>query len=164
MVHRRGLGGRRGPQRRLDRETPTKETRIYVGIKFWEAELIENRLSQKVIGCSIEVHRQLGPGLLESVYEEALCHEMELIGLNVCRQKSVKIKYKGRELATPLRLDLFVEEKLIIENKAKLEITAIDKQQLLTYLKLTDTRLGLIINFNVQRLVDGICRVINSSE
>lgn len=125
--------------------------------------MIENEILRRVIGCAIEVHRQLGPGLLESIYEEALCYELELAGLNVDRQKSVRIGYKGKELATPLRLDMFVEQKLIVDNKAKIEIVPVD-QQLLTYLKLTNTRLGLIINFNVLRLVDGISRVVNSLE
>ncbi len=124
----------------------------------------ENEITEKVIGCAIEVHRQLGPGLLESVYEEALCYELSEIGLSFKRQQQVPIKYKGALLATPLRLDLLVEEKVIIDNKAKSELTPIDKQQLLTYLRLCDVRLGLIINFNVPRLVDGICRVANKLE
>lgn len=94
----------------------------------------ENEISERIIGCAIEVHRQLGPGLLESVYEEAFCYELSKAGLNFERQQSVPIKYKHIKLATPLRLDLIVEAKVIIDNKSKTEITAIDKQQLLTYL------------------------------
>jgi len=122
----------------------------------------ENELSGKVIGCAIEVHRQLGPGLLESVYEEALCYELAQAGLRFLRQQSVPIKYKKVLLATPLRLDLIVEEKVIVDNKAKTEITPIDKQQLLTYLRLRDVRLGLLINFNVPTLVDGVHRIANN--
>ncbi len=121
----------------------------------------ENEISKKVIGCAIEVHRQLGPGLLESVYEEALCYELSRESLKFERQQSVPIKYKAVLLATPLRLDLIVEDKVIVDNKAKSPVTPIDKQQLLTYLRLRDVRLGLLINFNVPKLVDGVSRVVN---
>ena len=121
----------------------------------------ENEISEAIIGCAIEVHRQLGPGLLESVYEEALCYELSKAGLKFERQQSIPIKYKEIKLATPLRLDLIVEEKVIIDNKSKFEITPIDKQQLLTYLKLCEVKLGLLINFNVTKLVDGVVRVAN---
>ncbi len=121
----------------------------------------ENEISEKVIGCAIEVHRQLGPGLLDSVYEEALCYELSKAGLQFERQQSVPIKYKDVLLSTPLRLDLIVEGKVIIDNKAKSAVTPIDKQQLLTYLRLRDVRLGLLINFNVPKLVDGVQRVVN---
>jgi GxxExxY protein len=122
----------------------------------------ENEISGKVIGCAVEVHRQLGPGLLESVYEEALCYELAQAGLRFLRQQSVPIRYKKVLLATPLRLDLIVEEKVIVDNKAKTEITPIDKQQLLTYLRLRDVSLGLLINFNVPKLVDGVHRIANN--
>lgn len=136
---------------------------VPVRMKVWsDAEVIENEISGRVIGCAIEVHRQLGPGLLESIYEEALCHELKVEGLSFERQKNIIVEYKGAELATSLRLDLFVENKVIVENKAKLEVLPIDKQQLLTYLKLTNARLGLVINFNVTKLVHGVCRVANS--
>lgn len=121
----------------------------------------ENEVSEKVIGCAIAVQRELGPGLLESVYEEALCYELSNAGLRFERQKSVPIRYRDVLLASPLRLDLLVEEKVIGDNKAKSELTPIDKQQLLTYLRLNDVRLGLPINFNVSRLVDGVHRVLN---
>ena len=121
----------------------------------------ENDISGRVIGCAIEVHRQLGPGLLESVYEEALCYELTQSGLSYKRQQQVPISYKSLSLATPLRLDLIIEEKLILEIKAKEEITPIDKQQLLTYLRLCDVSLGLLINFHVTKLVNGITRVVN---
>ena len=121
----------------------------------------ENDISERMIGCAIEVHRQLGPGLLESVYEEALCYELTECGLNHKRQQRVPISYKSKSLATPLRLDLIVEKKLILEIKAEEEVAPIDKQQLLTYLRLCDISLGLLINFNVKKLVDGITRVVN---
>ena len=121
----------------------------------------ENKVTEGTIGCAIEVHRQLGPGLLESVYEEALCYELSKAGLSFERQRSVPIRYKEIKLATPLRLDLIVEDKVVIDNKSKSEITPIDRQQLLTYLRLCDVKLGLLINFNVTKLVDGIVRVAN---
>ncbi len=121
----------------------------------------ENRLSEKVIGCAIEVHRQLGPGLLESIYEESLCHELSLQGIGYQRQRLVPITYKTQTLATPLRLDLLIENTLILEIKAKENVHPIDKQQLLTYLRLSNMHLGLLINFNVTKLVDGLSRVVN---
>jgi GxxExxY protein len=121
----------------------------------------ENEISRRVIGCAIEVHQQLGPGLLESVYEEALCYELRQDGLRCRRQQSVPIRYKEALLGTPLRLDLLVEQRLIVDTKSKELLTPIDKQQLLTYLRLKDIRLGLLINFHVTRLVDGVHRVVN---
>ena len=121
----------------------------------------ENEISKKIIGCAIEVHRHLGPGLLESVYEEALCYELDQLGLLYERQIQVPIKYKAAVLSSPLRLDLIVEGKVIVDNKVKTEIMPIDKQKLLSYLRLRDLRLGLLINFHVMKLVDGVSRVVN---
>jgi GxxExxY protein len=121
----------------------------------------ENEISEKVIGAAIEVHRILGPGLLESVYEEALCHEFTLRGIAYQRQKYVPIPYKSALLGTPLRLDLLVEEKVIIDVKARERLAESDKPQLLTYLRLSKLRLGLIINFHVPLLKEGICRMVN---
>lgn len=125
------------------------------------AEKHENEISGAIIGCAIEVHRELGPGLLESCYEEALCYELSQIGLSFQRQLRVPIRYKSVTLATPLKLDLIVEEKVIIDNKAKQAVTPIDKQALLTYLRLRNVHLGLIINFHELKLVDGIQRIVN---
>ena len=121
----------------------------------------ENDISGKIIGAAIEVHRILGPGLLESVYEDALCHELHLRGLQFKRQQNVPIPYKGIKLGTDLRLDLLVEDKVIIDLKAKEELSTIDKPKLLTYLRLSDKHLGLIINFHVEVLREGIFRVVN---
>ena len=121
----------------------------------------ENEISEKIIGSAIEVHRILWPGLLESVYEDALCHELHLRGLQFKRQQSVSIPYKGIKLGTDLRLDLFVEDKVIVDLKAKEELSMIDKPKLLTYLRLSDKHLGLIINFHVEVLREGIPRVVN---
>jgi GxxExxY protein len=122
----------------------------------------ENEISEKVIGAAIEVHKILGPGLLEYVYEEALCHELSLRGLKFVRQQDVPINFKGIKLGTDLRLDLLVEDKVIVELKAKEQLSAIDKPQLLTYLRLNDKKLGLLINFHVELLRDGIYRVVNN--
>jgi len=121
----------------------------------------ENKISEKIIGAAIEVHRILGPGLLESVYEEALCHELYLRGIRFKRQQSVPIPYKGIRLGTDLRLDLLVEDKVIVDLKAKEHLSTIDKPKLLTYLRLCDKHLGLVINFHVELLRDGIYRVVN---
>ena len=122
----------------------------------------ENEISEKVIRCAIEVHRILGPGLLESVYEDALCHELKHQGLKFIRQKPVPIPYKEIKLGTELRLDLLVEDKVIIDLKAKEKLSTIDKPQLLTYLRLSEKKLGLIINFHVKLLREGIHRVVNN--
>lgn len=95
----------------------------------------ENEISEKIIGAAIEVHRILGPGLLESVYEDALCHELHLRGIKFARQKNVPIPYKEVKLGTDLRLDLLVENKVIVDIKAKEKLSNIDKPKLLTYLK-----------------------------
>ncbi len=122
----------------------------------------ENEISERIIGAAIEVHKLLGPGLLESVYEEALCRELHLRGLRFLRQQSVPITYKGIKLGTDLRLDLLVENKVIVDLKAKEKLAEIDKPKLLTYLRLCDKQLGLILNFHVELLRDGIYRVVNN--
>ncbi len=122
----------------------------------------ENEISEAIIGAAIEVHRQLGPGLLESVYEQALCHELHLRSLSFHRQQSVPIDYKGVKLATDLRLDLVVEGHVIVEIKAKDQLSPVDKPQLLTYLRLSGLHLGLIINFHSAALKSGIVRVVNN--
>ena len=103
---------------------------------------VDNSLSYKIIGAAIEVHRILGPGLLESVYEEALCHELHLRGLKFVRQLSVPIPFKGIMLGTDLRLDLLIEDKVIVDLKAKEDLSPIDKPQLLTSLRLSELHLG----------------------
>jgi GxxExxY protein len=120
-----------------------------------------NKLSSKVIGAAIEVHKHLGPGLLESAYEECLCHELELRDTSYERQKALPIIYKGKELDCGYRLDVVADNQLIVELKSVEKIEAIHKAQLLTYLKLSDIRLGLILNFNVTMMKDGIVRMVN---
>jgi GxxExxY protein len=121
----------------------------------------ENDISREVIGAAIDVHRELGPGLVEKIYEEALCHELHLRQLKFLRQRPVPIGYKGVNLSVPLWLDLLVEEKVIIDLKAKDQVTALDKAQLRSYLRLTGLHLGLIIHFHVERLIDGVTRVVD---
>lgn len=116
-----------------------------------------NHLTDRVIGCAIEVHRTLGPGLLESVYEKALCFELQQRGLNFANQVSVPILYKGQNLGDH-RLDLLVENQLVVELKAVDRFDPVFQAQLLSYLRLTGKQLGLLINFNVPVLKDGIKR------
>ena len=120
-----------------------------------------NRVSEVVIGACIEVHRELGPGLLESVYEEALCAELESLGVSFFRQVAVPVVYKGREIKSDLRLDLMVENTVIVELKAVAAILPVHRAQLLTYLRLTQTWLGLLVNFHVPVLKQGIVRLVN---
>ena len=124
--------------------------------------MTENELSKEIIGAAIEVHRVLGPGLLESVYEEALCCELDLRGIPYERQKYRPLNYKERVLKTDYRIDLLVDGKVIVEVKARKEIHPIDKSQTLTYLRLSDLKLGLLINFHEPLLKDGITRIVNN--
>lgn len=124
--------------------------------------MTENELSKHVVECAIEVHRTLGgPGLLESVYEEALCWELQHRGLEVRRQLSMPIPYKGHTLASPLRIDLLVENLLIVECKAVNQYNDIFEAQTLTYLRLTKLKLGMVVNFGEPMVKDGIHRVVN---
>jgi len=120
-----------------------------------------NELSGKVIGCAIEVHKHLGPGLLESAYEECLCYEFALRGIPYERQKALPIEYKGRKLDCGYRLDVVVGNEIILELKACEKIEPIHQAQLLTYLKLSGLPMGLLMNFNVPALKDGIKRILN---
>ena len=123
--------------------------------------LDRNSLSYKVIGCAMEVHNVLGPGLLESVYEKALVHELKEKGLLVQTQLEVEVNYKGMNIGEGLRLDLLVNDELIVELKSVDEFKPVHYKQLLTYLKLMNKRVGLLINFNIDNLKDGIKRVVN---
>jgi GxxExxY protein len=120
----------------------------------------ENVVSEAVIGAAIEVHRHLGPGLLESAYEGALCRELELRGLRHFRQKEVPAIYKGTDLGCAYRLDVVVEELVVVELKAIERVELVHRAQVLTYLRLSGYRLGLLINFNLPRLADGIHRIV----
>jgi GxxExxY protein len=120
-----------------------------------------NQLSNKIIGAAIEVHKALGPGLLESAYEECLCQELELRGLHYERQKPLPVVYKGRKLDCGYRLDVVVENEIILELKSSETLEPIYEAQLLTYLKLSGLHLGLILNFNVSMMRDGIRRIVH---
>ena len=122
--------------------------------------ILEEGLTEKIIGAAIEVHKYLGPGLLESAYEECLCHELNLRGLKFERQKPIPLEYKGIKLDCGYRLDIIVEEKVILEIKTVDAITPVHEAQFLTYLRLANLKVGLILNFNVPVLKDGIRRMI----
>lgn len=121
-----------------------------------------NALSERVIGAAIEVHRELGPGLLESIYEQALCRELQLNGVPFERQAALPVHYKGELLDSFLRLDLVVSQTIIVELKAVDVILPIHEAQLLSYLKLAHKPLGLLINFHSLTLKQGLKRMINS--
>lgn len=124
--------------------------------------MTENEISRVVVDAAIEVHRTLGgPGLLEGVYEEALVYELELRGLTVERQKGVPIVYKGRRLASDLRVDLLAAGRVVIECKATSTHNPIFEAQALTYLRLMDLKLALVVNFGQRLVKDGISRVVN---
>jgi GxxExxY protein len=117
-------------------------------------------LSSRVIGCAIEVHRELGPGLLESTYQHCLAHELTLQRVEFAKETPLPVRYKGTLVDCGYRVDLLVEEKLLIELKSVAEVAPIHHAQILTYMKLAGVPVGLLINFNVQRLKDGIKRFV----
>ena len=122
----------------------------------------ENEIAAKVVDAAVEVHRELGgPGLLEDVYEEALAEELKSRGLFVERQVPVPIVYKGKTLRSPLRPDLRVEKLVLVDNKAVTQWNPVFEAQMLTYLRLTKLRLGLVINFGERLVKSGIFRVVN---
>ena len=124
--------------------------------------LHENDISNLIIGSAIEVHKQLGPGLLESAYEECLCFELRKEGVKYEKQKALPIVYKNVKLDCGYRIDLLVESKVIVELKSVDTLLPIHTAQLLSYLKISDLKLGLLINFNVKILKDGIKRIVNN--
>ena len=113
-------------------------------------------LTYRIIGCAMEVYKQLGPGLLESIYEQALRHELQLNDIPVESQVEVNVNYKGRNITDNLRLDLLVDNRVIVELKSVEELKPVHHKQLLTYLRLMDKKIGLLINFNTDNLMDGI--------
>ena len=124
--------------------------------------MTENELSRIVFDCALKVHQSLGPGLLESAYEECLFYELRKIGLNVEKQKPLPLIYEEVKLDVGYRIDIIVENKLIIEIKSVEALNDIQIAQLLTYLKLTNCKLGLLINFNVSLIKNGVKRVVNN--
>ena len=132
-------------------------------VRRGDAEIIENLLSEQVLDAAIEVHRTLGgPGLLESLYEDALFYELRLRNIPALSQVQIPVTYKNFKLRDPMRLDILVDNKVIIEVKATENVSAIHKAQVLTYLRLTNLKLGLVINFGQGHLIDGWERVVNN--
>jgi GxxExxY protein len=121
-----------------------------------------NEITEKVIGAAIEVHRHLGPGLLEGAYEECLCYELNQLGLGFQRQVHLPLHYKGIQLQCAHRMDLVVEDAVVVEIKATEEMPRLYSAQLLTYFKSAHKSVGLLINFNVPVLKDGIRRIANN--
>ncbi|WP_308196701.1 MULTISPECIES: GxxExxY protein [Chryseobacterium] len=124
-------------------------------------QMLENELSYKIIGSAIEVHKNLGVGLLESTYESALAYELKRSGFNVKRQIYLPLQYKEMNIENAYKIDLLIEDKVIIEVKSVLEMHPVFNAQLLTYLKLANIKLGLLINFNTPLIKDGIHRIVN---
>ena len=122
--------------------------------------MTDNEITYEIRGAIFDVYNELGPGLLESVYEEALAFELQERGLEVVRQMEVPILYKGNELKTPLRLDLMVNDRVIIELKSVEDMRPVFTKQLLTYLKLLDKHIGILVNFNTSNLRDSIKRYV----
>jgi GxxExxY protein len=124
--------------------------------------MTENEISYKIIGCAIEIHKHLGPGLLESAYENALAFELRASGLDVKQQVGLPLNYKEINLEVGYRVDLLVEDKVIIELKSIESLLPVHFAQLTTYLKLSDKKLGLLINFNTKWVKDEIHRIVNN--
>ncbi len=124
--------------------------------------MTENELSGIIVDCCFKIHNSLGPGLLESVYEEVLCHELIKNKLNIERQKVIGFSYENLALDIGFIADIIVENKVIIEIKSVETVKAVHHKQLLTYLKLTGIKLGLLINFNTNLIKDGIKRIVNN--
>lgn len=123
---------------------------------------LENRLSRDVVDVCFKIHKRLGPGLLESVYEEIMFYELQERGFKVSRQQAVPVKWKGIKMNMGFRADLIVENKLLLELKSVEKVAPVHYKQLLTYLKLTNLKLGLLINFNTRLIKNGINRVVNN--
>lgn len=124
--------------------------------------MTENELSRIIVDCCFKIHKTLGPGLLESVYEEVLYYVLTKNGLKCDRQMGVAVTYENIKMDIGFRADMIVEDKVIIELKSVEKIMPVHKKQLLTYLKLTDMKLGLLINFNVELIKNGITRIVNN--
>ena len=124
----------------------------------------ENIIAQQIVDAAYRIHKTLGPGLLESVYEAALAYELEKRGMRITRQQAIPVVYEAVRIHTGFHADLVVGDKVIVEIKALAAIAPVHKKQLLTYLKLADKRLGLLINFNVALIKDGITRIVNGLE
>jgi GxxExxY protein len=123
--------------------------------------MTENEIAKQIVDAAFKIHTKLGPGLLESVYETVMAYELQKRGLRVRRQQAIAVVYENVRMDLGFRADLIVEDKLVVEIKSVEAIASVHKKQLLTYLRLTDKRLGLLINFNVELIKNGISRVVN---
>ena len=121
-----------------------------------------NELTEKIIGLAIKVHRTLGPGFLESVYQAALAYELEKANIPFEKEKTLPVPYEDILLEVGFRCDFLIDKRIIVECKSVKEVTPLDHAQLLNYLKITDLTIGLLINFNVRKLTDGIKRIVNN--
>jgi GxxExxY protein len=126
--------------------------------------MTEDAIAKEIVDVAFKMHTVLGPGLFESVYEAVLASELQKRGLRLARQQPIPVVYEGTVLEMGFRADIVIEDKVIVEIKSIAEIGALHKKQLLTYLRLADKRLGLLINFNVARIKDGITRIANGLE
>ena len=120
------------------------------------------RIGRIILDCAFEVHKELGPGLLESIYEECLCEEIRNKGLKVENQVYLPLVYKGKKLNKNFRIDILVEDAIVLEIKSAIDIYTVDVAQLVSYMKLADKRLGYLLNFNVALLKEGIKRKVNN--
>ena len=126
--------------------------------------MTENSIAAEVVNLCYDIHVGLGPGLFESVYEEILCHELMILGMSYKRQEIVPVKWDGKVMNLGFKADIIVEDKVILELKSVESLSKVHYKQLLTYLKLTDMKLGLLINFNEALIKNGIRRVVNGLE
>jgi len=124
--------------------------------------MTENEIATKLIDICFNLHNEFGPGLFESVYEELICYELMEEEISFVRQKPIKLRYKNIELDVAFRADIIIENKVILEIKSIETIVPVHKKQVITYLKLADMKLGLLINFNVNLLKEGIFRIVNN--
>jgi GxxExxY protein len=124
--------------------------------------MTENEIAKILVNIFLKVHRTLGPGLLESVYETAICHELNKLNFRYRRQEEIAVKYDNVKMDLGFRADIVIEDKLIVEIKSVESIASIHPKQLLTYLKLTNIKLGLLVNFNVVLIKNGITRIANN--
>jgi len=158
----RTYGVNRGAERELNKCAPLNLFNLFLPSLRSGYVMDINELSSKIIKAAINVHKAIGPGLLESVYQQCMLIELAGTGLRVQSEVGVEITYRGKKIeGLGYRLDLLVEDLVIVELKSVEEVRPVHKKQLLTYLRLTNKELGLLINFNVELLKDGICRIAN---
>jgi GxxExxY protein len=134
----------------------------YIELNFKKPSMTENELAKLVVNLCIKIHKALGPGLLESVYETVLCYELTKAGIEFQRQKKIGVVYEELSMDVGFRADIIVAEKLLVELKSSESVTRVHQKILLTYLRISKIRLGLLINFRVELLKDGINRIVNN--